>query len=97
VARYSTQGLDFSAAVNYARDVGGPALSALTFPQRAGCLKQLGKLLMAGKDEFYPLSFATGATARTDYGEVRWDAVVTNQDDVPVATYDVLTLVAKLH
>lgn len=31
-----------------------------------------------------------------DYGEVRWDAVVTNQDDSPVATYDVLTLVAKL-
>jgi oxepin-CoA hydrolase/3-oxo-5,6-dehydrosuberyl-CoA semialdehyde dehydrogenase len=30
-----------------------------------------------------------------DYGEVRWDALVTNQDDEPVATYDVLTLVAK--
>ena len=30
-----------------------------------------------------------------DYGEVRWDAVVTNQDGKPVATYDVLTLVAK--
>ncbi|MGN9783937.1 phenylacetic acid degradation bifunctional protein PaaZ [Nonomuraea sp. ZG12] len=30
-----------------------------------------------------------------DYGEVRWDAVVGNQDGVPVATYDVLTLVAK--
>ncbi|MEU8322328.1 phenylacetic acid degradation bifunctional protein PaaZ [Nonomuraea sp. NPDC048881] len=30
-----------------------------------------------------------------DYGEVRWDATVTNQDGVPVATYDVLTLVAK--
>ncbi|MDR2998224.1 MAG: phenylacetic acid degradation bifunctional protein PaaZ [Microbacterium sp.] len=30
-----------------------------------------------------------------DYGEVRWDAVVVNQDDEPVATYDVLTLVAK--
>jgi oxepin-CoA hydrolase/3-oxo-5,6-dehydrosuberyl-CoA semialdehyde dehydrogenase len=30
-----------------------------------------------------------------DYGEVRWDAVVINQDDQPVATYDVLTLVAK--
>ena len=30
-----------------------------------------------------------------DYGEVRWDAVVTNQNDDPVATYDVLTLVAK--
>ncbi|GAA2692919.1 phenylacetic acid degradation bifunctional protein PaaZ [Actinoplanes palleronii] len=30
-----------------------------------------------------------------DYGEVRWDALVTNQDGSPVATYDVLTLVAK--
>ncbi|WP_072690960.1 phenylacetic acid degradation bifunctional protein PaaZ [Rhodococcus marinonascens] len=30
-----------------------------------------------------------------DYGEVRWDAVVINQDGDPVATYDVLTLVAK--
>jgi oxepin-CoA hydrolase/3-oxo-5,6-dehydrosuberyl-CoA semialdehyde dehydrogenase len=30
-----------------------------------------------------------------EHGEVRWDAVVTNQDDEPVATYDVLTLVAK--
>jgi oxepin-CoA hydrolase/3-oxo-5,6-dehydrosuberyl-CoA semialdehyde dehydrogenase len=30
-----------------------------------------------------------------DYGEVRWDAVVSNQDGEPVATYDVLTLVAK--
>ncbi|WP_374727030.1 phenylacetic acid degradation bifunctional protein PaaZ [Promicromonospora iranensis] len=36
-------------------------------------------------------------TPRTtaDYGEVRWDATVSNQDDEPVATYDVLTLVAK--
>ena len=30
-----------------------------------------------------------------DYGEVRWDALVTNQDGDAVATYDVLTLVAK--
>jgi oxepin-CoA hydrolase/3-oxo-5,6-dehydrosuberyl-CoA semialdehyde dehydrogenase len=36
-------------------------------------------------------------TPRTtaDYGEVRWDAVVTNGEGDPVATYDVLTLVAK--
>ena len=36
-------------------------------------------------------------TPRTsaDYGEVRWDAVVTNAEGNPVATYDVLTLVAK--
>lgn len=30
-----------------------------------------------------------------EYGEVRWDAVLKNQDDDIVATYDVLTLVAK--
>ncbi len=30
-----------------------------------------------------------------DYGEVRWDADVTNQDGSSVARYDVLTLVAK--
>lgn len=30
-----------------------------------------------------------------EYGEVRWDAVIRNQDDDLVATYDVLTLVAK--
>jgi oxepin-CoA hydrolase/3-oxo-5,6-dehydrosuberyl-CoA semialdehyde dehydrogenase len=36
-------------------------------------------------------------TPRTnaEYGEVRWDALVTDQDGEPVATYDVLTLVAK--
>jgi oxepin-CoA hydrolase/3-oxo-5,6-dehydrosuberyl-CoA semialdehyde dehydrogenase len=36
-------------------------------------------------------------TPRTgaDYGEVRWDAVVSNQEGQAVATYDVLTLVAK--
>jgi oxepin-CoA hydrolase/3-oxo-5,6-dehydrosuberyl-CoA semialdehyde dehydrogenase len=30
-----------------------------------------------------------------EYGEVRWDAVIRNQRDETVATYDVLTLVAK--
>jgi oxepin-CoA hydrolase / 3-oxo-5,6-dehydrosuberyl-CoA semialdehyde dehydrogenase len=30
-----------------------------------------------------------------DYGEVSWDADVTNQDGASVATYDVLTRVAK--
>jgi oxepin-CoA hydrolase/3-oxo-5,6-dehydrosuberyl-CoA semialdehyde dehydrogenase len=33
--------------------------------------------------------------SNADYGEVRWDAVVTNQEGQAVATYDVLTMVAK--
>jgi len=31
-----------------------------------------------------------------DYGEVHWDAVLTNQEEETVATYDVLTLVSKM-
>lgn len=64
VARFSTQGLDFAGVVDYGRRVGGPALRELTFHQRAALLKQLGNQLMADKEQFYPLSFATGATAR---------------------------------
>ena len=30
-----------------------------------------------------------------EYGDVRWDVVVTNQDDKAVASYQLLTLVAK--
>jgi oxepin-CoA hydrolase / 3-oxo-5,6-dehydrosuberyl-CoA semialdehyde dehydrogenase len=33
--------------------------------------------------------------ASADYGEVRWDCKVANQDDSVVAKYDVLTMVAK--
>lgn len=64
VARISSAGLDLAAMTRYARDVGGPALRALTFHERAGILKALAKHLMAGKDEFYALSSATGATTR---------------------------------
>jgi oxepin-CoA hydrolase/3-oxo-5,6-dehydrosuberyl-CoA semialdehyde dehydrogenase len=31
----------------------------------------------------------------SDWGDVTWDAVITNQDGATVATYDVLTSVAK--
>ncbi|MCK8613112.1 phenylacetic acid degradation bifunctional protein PaaZ [Gordonia sp. C13] len=64
VARISSSGLDVAGMVAHARAVGGPALRALTFHERAGLLKQLGLTLMAGKEEFYELSTSTGATTR---------------------------------
>ncbi|WP_316575066.1 phenylacetic acid degradation bifunctional protein PaaZ [Nocardia canadensis] len=64
IARISSTGLDYAGAVDYGRSVGGPALAALTFHQRAAGLKELGQALMAGKREFYELSRATGATDR---------------------------------
>src|SRR3954466_10866238 len=62
VARISSTGLDVAAMLAHARDVGGPAVRALTFHQRAGLLKQVALRLMGDKDAFYTLSRRTGAT-----------------------------------
>ncbi|KAA1423910.1 phenylacetic acid degradation bifunctional protein PaaZ [Mumia zhuanghuii] len=64
VARVSSQGLDHSAVVAHARDVGGPAVRALTFHERAGILKALATDLGQLTDELYALSLHTGATRR---------------------------------
>lgn len=64
VARVSARGLDYGAMVAHGRDVGGPALRALTFHERAGLIKALAKHLGQFKDEFYALSASTGATQR---------------------------------
>jgi hypothetical protein len=64
VSRFPSGTLDVPAVIAYGREVGGPALRALTFHQRASALKALGKLLLSRKEEFYPISAATGATTR---------------------------------
>src|SRR5688500_980832 len=62
VAEAASEGLDFAAALAHAREVGGPALRAMTFRARAARLRALGKRLLDFKPEFYALSHATGAT-----------------------------------
>jgi len=62
VAEANAAGIDFGAALDYARAVGGPALRELTFHERAGLLKSLAKALGAHKEELYALSYRTGAT-----------------------------------
>lgn len=65
VARMSSAGLDFGAMAAHARAVGGPALRALTFHERADRLKALALYLSERKAPLYELSADTGAT-RTD-------------------------------
>ncbi|MEA3003378.1 MAG: oxepin-CoA hydrolase / 3-oxo-5,6-dehydrosuberyl-CoA semialdehyde dehydrogenase [Sphingomonadales bacterium] len=65
IAVTGSEGLDFRAMLDHARRVGGPALRAMTFHQRAWMLKDLGNAVMARKEELYELSYDTGAT-RTD-------------------------------
>ena len=61
VAHASREPVPAAEALTYAR-AQGAALRALTFPERASLLKQLGTYLMESKQELYDLSFATGAT-----------------------------------
>jgi len=62
VAEVSSAGIDFGEVIGHARRVGGPNLRALTFHERARRVKALGKRLLELKEEFYALSFHTGAT-----------------------------------
>jgi oxepin-CoA hydrolase/3-oxo-5,6-dehydrosuberyl-CoA semialdehyde dehydrogenase len=62
IATASSSGIDFSAVLEHARNVGGPALRELTFHQRATALRALAKKLSELKEEFYALSYRTGAT-----------------------------------
>ena len=51
LAETSTSGIDFSAALVHARDVGGPALRAMTFAERAEKLQGIYDALFA---DIYP-------------------------------------------
>jgi oxepin-CoA hydrolase/3-oxo-5,6-dehydrosuberyl-CoA semialdehyde dehydrogenase len=62
VAQAGSAGLDFAAMLAHAREVGGPALRAMTFHDRARMLKALAQAIIARKEELYALSAATGAT-----------------------------------
>ena len=62
IAHASTKGLDFAAILDYARSTGNPALRRMTFPQRGLMLRALALHLREHLDEFYRISYLTGAT-----------------------------------
>ena len=62
IARAGTARLDTQAMLDHARTVGGPALRAMTFHDRARMLKGVAQHLEANKHLLYDLSFDTGAT-----------------------------------
>jgi oxepin-CoA hydrolase/3-oxo-5,6-dehydrosuberyl-CoA semialdehyde dehydrogenase len=67
IAELSSEGVDFGGVLRHARELGGPALRSLTFHERAALLKRLAKALTDSKEEFYALSYVTGAT-KSDSG-----------------------------
>ncbi len=70
VGECTAAGLDVAAMLDYGRRVGGPALRRHTFHERALMLKALAKVLMGRKEEFYTLSYATGATRKDSWIDI---------------------------
>jgi oxepin-CoA hydrolase/3-oxo-5,6-dehydrosuberyl-CoA semialdehyde dehydrogenase len=62
IAAATTEGFDFAAILQYAREKGNPALRKLTFHERGRMLKALASYLMERKEKFYEISYHTGAT-----------------------------------
>jgi oxepin-CoA hydrolase/3-oxo-5,6-dehydrosuberyl-CoA semialdehyde dehydrogenase len=70
VAFIDSSGIDFKAILAHGREKGGPALRRMSFHERAAMLKALGQALMEGKEEFYALSTATGATRADSWVDI---------------------------
>ena len=63
LARISSEGVDFKAALDFARSQGGPALRELTYAQRADLLSKIAEILSANREEYFRLSLLNlGAT-----------------------------------
>lgn len=58
----SSKGLDFGRMLEYGRTSGGSILRKMTFHERGRMLKALALHLTAKKEDFYKISWATGAT-----------------------------------
>ena len=58
----SSQGLNFADMMDYARTTGSKTLRKMTFQERGRMLKALALHLSEKKEEFYKISYLTGAT-----------------------------------
>ncbi len=75
VAQTSSNGLDFKAMADYARDIGGPALRKMTLHERAFMVKDLAIALTERKEELYALNAHTGATRRDGWVDIEGGAM----------------------
>ena len=65
LVRVSSAGLDLDASYEYARRVGGAALRAMSYAERAACLRAVIKVLKANRERYAEISIAnSGSTAR---------------------------------
>lgn len=70
VAMSTTQGLDFEKILDYGRKTGGAPLRKMTFQQRGNMLKKLALYLTKKKEQFYEVSYKTGATRADSWVDI---------------------------
>jgi 3,4-dehydroadipyl-CoA semialdehyde dehydrogenase len=66
LARASTEGVDYKAALDHARRVGGPALRKMSFAERAALLGKISDVLVANRDKYFGLAQANSGNTKID-------------------------------
>ncbi len=66
LASASSEGVDLGAALQYAREKGGPALRALGFAGRGALLRAIADAMQSSRDELINLGIANGGNTRSD-------------------------------
>ncbi len=66
VCETSTEGVDFEAALGFARGVGGPNLRKLTFRERGEVLRAMSRAIHGKRDELIGLAIKNGGNTRSD-------------------------------
>lgn len=66
LAEAGTEGIDFAAAVGFARVEGGPALRALTFGQRGEILRAMSRAIHQHRDALIEAAIQNGGNTRSD-------------------------------
>ena len=66
LARASTDGIDFAAALQYARGTGGPGLRALEYAERAGLLTKIADVLSANRAAYFEIALANSGSGESD-------------------------------
>ncbi len=70
VALSTTKGLDFEKILDYGRKTGGAPLRKMTFQERGNMLKKLALYLTKKKEQFYEVSYKTGATRADSWVDI---------------------------
>src|SRR5947209_9003080 len=66
LATASARGLDFKAALDFARRRGGPALRALSFAERAKLIGAVADVLVANRARYEAIAIANSGNTKTD-------------------------------